>query len=195
MKLDQRFRHLLAAHDIDTLDTLSNVLYGITDLYTIFYFNSAFERFAISNSGEDVPVQSGIGTNVLDAISGSLKDYYRQAFESVLRSGNPFTHSYQCSSPERFREFKMIAYPLAQRKGILIDNSLEVDEDIVVTSPAHRDEEYVDPSGIINMCSNCRRIRSARDQNRWDWAPDIIRRRPKNISHGLCHACYHFYYP
>lgn len=48
-------------------------------------------------------------------------------------------------------------------------------------------------NGLITMCSHCRRTRLPEDDS-WVWVPELVRRMPREVSHGICAVCFEIYY-
>jgi hypothetical protein len=127
-------------------------------------------------------------------MTGPLRTFYRDAWSAALRSGQPWEHDFQCSSPERFRRLRMWARPVSVGEGLLISTAVIIDRPH--TAPPHTPAlgRYLDEAGILHQCCHCRRAREL-DSARWDWVPAFVRDPPAKISHGLCEVCLEWYYP
>jgi hypothetical protein len=139
---------------------------------------------------------------VLEVCGEALAPFYRDWYTACLNADRdklfPSQHEYDCSSADLYRRFSMTLYPLGEREGLLVVNSL------IAESP-HGDRQgpaydadravYSDADGLIHQCAHCRKVRHLRENNRWDWVPHWVRSSPLETSHGICPNCFDFYYP
>jgi hypothetical protein len=51
-----------------------------------------------------------------------------------------------------------------------------------------------DKHGLITMCTHCRRTRLPVSPDTWVWVPELVRRMPPEVSHGICSVCFDIYY-
>ncbi len=125
--------------------------------FRIVRTNAGYTRFANDNGGEEALERSGRGMNVLDAMSPPLRTFYARMFADALATGERAEVDYECSSPARFRRFRMVVYPI-DGEFLVVVNSLV--SDTAHTEPAHApsDETYA-VDGLITMCGHCRRVR------------------------------------
>lgn len=188
------FKEKLKEIDFETLEKDPHSIYAVDEDFRLIYFNEAYIRFAEENNGEPhISNNFLLGTSILDAITGDIKELYVQALKDVLHSRKSITISYECSSVEKFRVFMQKLYPLKDGKGVVILNSLQVEKEIEDNNDFLNDN-YLQDTGFINQCSNCRSTQSATDLNRWDWLPDYITKIPKNMSHTICPICFDYYW-
>jgi hypothetical protein len=167
-----------------------NVTYILSADLCVLQTNGAWERFARANGGERLLERWRSGTSLLDSVSGDLKKFFRDGFYRASHSEERWEHDYECSSPTEFRRFRMIAYPFSG--SFLVTHALLV-------SAAHEDvtarpAETYERRGVIAMCGHCRRVRRTTDPECWDWVAAYVATPADNISHGLCTACYRYYY-
>lgn len=174
-------------------------VFGFWPDLTLAYVNDAWFGFAAANGGEPgISTSWGIGARLTDAISPPLDGYYARRLKLCLSEGNPWSHEYECSSPDQFRKFHMIVYPLKDGRGGLVVNSLVIDEP---HNPKRRREHaaklerYADEDGSLHQCMHCRRTRRNTVHDQWDWVPVWVAQSPPNTSHGLCQTCLDFHYP
>lgn len=168
----------------------ANVSYILTAGLRIVRTNSAWDRFALENGGEQLLATWRRGTSLVDAIPEPLRPFYVEGFGRAASRGEPWEHDYECSSPERYRQFRMLAFPFGE--SFVVTHALRAEHahDREVCGPS---DEYVH-RGLVTMCSHCRRV-CARAHERWDWVPTYVARPPTRVSHGLCPPCAHYYYP
>jgi hypothetical protein len=191
------FRELLEASGVAQYERDRAVIYGLTRDLRLGYLNPEWFAFAAANEGEpDIPARFGLGTRLLDAISGPLQDFYEEFFTRALAANKPVQHDYECSSDQVYRLYHQSIYPLARARGLLVVNSLSVEK----THPPDRttpglESDYRNDEGIMVQCSHCRRFRRNGAEAAWDWAPQWVRVLPPAISHGLCPVCIAYYYP
>jgi len=173
------------------------VIYALDPELRIVYCNEAWDRFCAANGAAGLRRDSQIGRPILEAIPPVLQPYFRGNYQSVIATGQPWEHSYECSSPTEFRQFRMMACPDPEAKGIVVVNSIWVER---AHNPLERwdqipDEHvYCSEEGYITMCCHCRRARRWRT-SRWDWVADYLRLPPQQVTHGICDVCLNLYYP
>ena len=122
MIIANKFLLLLSKYDPDSLDRQTDAIYGLWPDGTIAFLNQGWFRFARDNNAIDIDRWS-LGTSIYTAIPDSLLQFYKTRYSQVLREGGVWEHVYECSSPEMFRLFHMLTYPLAA-EGLLVINSL-----------------------------------------------------------------------
>lgn len=180
--------------DFETLEKDPHSIYAIDENFNLIYFNEAYFQFARENEGEpQITNNYSLGSNVLKAINGDIKKMYSQLLVEVLATGKSKNLSYECSSVKKYRLFMQKLYPLKNTKGVVILNSLQVEREIE-NEPSLLEKNYLQETGFINQCSNCRRTQSVIDLNKWDWVPDYISTMPKNMSHTICPICFDYYW-
>jgi hypothetical protein len=197
------FERLLHPFRRNETDAATSIIFGIWSDFRLAYFNRSWQRFAEAN---DAPSQlssaDGLGTSVLDVCGDALRPFYRDWYRACLAADSeglfPFQHEYECSSADLDRRFAMTLYPLGQREGLLVVNSL-------IAESAHDDHQcpprdsdrtlYSGADGLIHQCSLCRKVRHPREKNRWTWVPNWVRSSPLDTSLGICPNCFDFYYP
>ncbi|HQQ62538.1 MAG TPA: hypothetical protein PLF22_03090 [Pseudomonadales bacterium] len=187
--------------EYDKLEQERAVVFGLTENFTIAYFNPYWTVFAQENGGQPaIGLSWGIGSRYFDAIPDVLHDYYLRLFASAAQpavSKYPTTHLYECSSPDTFRKFAMQLYALPEKSGFIVVNSLvvEVPYNDVEARSAHFDiHTYRDSHGIIHQCCHCRKIKAITDGRRWDWIPVLVKASHPDISHTICPVCFGYYH-
>ncbi len=197
MRFKEDFASLLKGINFDQLENNPNTIYGLSRDLTLNYFNPGWFQFARDNNGEPAISESfTLGTHIGDAITGDARDYYIDVFKSVLRTGNSWHHTYECSSPSLLRKFYQTVYALDKRKGLLIVNSLVKEEphDVNNRKPSAAIETvYRQANGFIRQCCNCRRVQRADDPEVWDWVPSWVGKLPERVTHSFCVICFDFY--
>ncbi len=169
-----------------------DVAYAITAERTLLRTNPGWTRFALANGGAALLERWGRGANIDEAIPPPLRAFYGDAFARALGSGERWEHDYECSSPETYRQLRMVVYPV-ERRFMVVVHSLRVEKPIEREVCLPSDPAYA-VGGVITMCSHCRRVRNAAGLRRWDWVPAYVETPPPNLSHGLCESCVAFYY-
>jgi hypothetical protein len=191
--LDPAFAAALADHDLAQLDELDAPIVGLHPDLRIGYLNPAWQRFARCNDGGDVVERWGLGAALVTAIAGELRDFYVDAYRAVLAGGQPWEHTYECSSPALRRVFRQRVLPLGGR-GLLVSHVPVVEEPH--DEPGHLaiEARYRAPSGLIVQCSYCRKTRVAGDPRCWEFVPAHVAVSPPDTSHGLCPTCEGHYF-
>ncbi len=170
--------------------TADNTAYVLSSDLRIVCTNEGWERFARANEGERVLADWRPGRSVVDAICEELRPFYVEGFARTRESGRPWEHDYECSTPGRFRLFRMIAYPTYD--GFVVTHALRIarPHDRAECSPA----DVYAAHGVVTMCAHCRRVRHPSFANRWDWVPGYVQAMPEGTTHSLCPACKRYYY-
>ena len=192
------FPALLNGFNLETLENDPNSIFGLSSDLTFNYLNPAWFNFSEENEGEPaISERFGLGTHIGDALSGTAREYYLDAFQRILQKGEVWHHDYECSSPTKFRLYHQSVYPLYKRSGLVVVNSLVTeqpfDESVRISRPPIG-KLYTQETGFIVQCSNCRRVQCAPQQDVWDWVPAWIKHMPENTSHSICPICFEYYY-
>ena len=185
------------ARIMQTLQGSAAVSYITNSQCRLIYCNPAWDLFARSNDAPELAVESVIGSDLFDAIPEVLRVVYSDAFQKVLTTGDIWEQSYECSSPNVFRSFRMRIHLLAPRNWLLVTNTLLFERSHKkLAEPAPH--TYMDSDGLITMCAHCRCSRRIHDPNQWDFVPEYLqlKRDPgTRVSHGLCPICRIYFYP
>lgn len=197
------FGPLLAGFDPAALDQHQGTVFGLWPDLTLAYFNPAWFAFARDNAGEPaISAQWVLGRHVMDAIPEALQPFYAGWFRQTLAQAagpRPVVHVYECSSAGIYRRFVMHVYPLRRGTGLLVVNSLDVEQPYAEATgqiaQAPDPSRYLDSQGIVHQCAHCRRIEAVGAGNRWDWVPQWVEHPPASTSHTLCNLCLDHYYP
>jgi hypothetical protein len=193
------FRPVLKQFDSKMLERHAGAIYGLFDDNTIAYLNPAWFHFAFDNGGDpDIPERWNLRSSIASAISRALLPFYVTAFSACRRTQAPWEHSYECSSADVFRQFRMKVYPLSPNGELLVVNSLTIERPHdPIERPPHAavEEHYRGHHGTISQCPHCRRFQHGVERDRWDWVPDWIRHTPQGVSDMFCAICMDYYYP
>jgi hypothetical protein len=181
----------------EELENNPAVIYAIDSSFHITACNSAWDRFALENGGDQLAGRTQIGRNVIDITPRPLQEFYSTLFRNVLETGDEAECLYECSSDKTFRRFHMhvARKNLAGRNPwLIVMNSLVVETPH--SEPGHQFEiSYLrDANGLITMCCHCRRTRLPKTDDRWVWVPSLVRQMPSRVSHGICEVCYQLHY-
>ncbi|MBU1699827.1 MAG: hypothetical protein KJ970_16935 [Candidatus Eisenbacteria bacterium] len=187
------FETLLRGFDPEILKQDSCVAYGLWPDLSLCYVNRGWKEFASKNGGDsDISSRWRLGSRVLDAVSDELKIFYQNVYSQCFSYSKPWSHEYECSSPELFRRFEQTFFPLKMNEGLLVVNRLLTETlhdpaEHIATSP---DEEwYRNEAGILRQCSNCRRTQNIGSLDRWDWVPEWVRQPADATRFVLCPSC------
>src|ERR1044071_6838845 len=113
LQVAERFEALLGAHSVESIEAERGSVIGLWSDARIALLTSGWQRFAHENVGGAVLERWPLGSDFFSGISGVLRDYYAQAFARVVRTGQPWEHSYECHSPATARQFRLRTLPLA----------------------------------------------------------------------------------
>ncbi len=189
--LDPAFSPLIAGFGHEALHGPQTVC-GLFDDFRIGFTNQAWQRFAVENGAPELEQRWGLGKSYLDAISGPLSEYFRDAFQGCLVSRLRWDHEYECSSPQLFRAMSLSVYPL--EGGLLLVHAVSAQRRVHAL-PSPVDGFHVDEQGIAVQCGHCRKTRRADDASRWEWVAELVEDCSTITSHGLCPVCLDHYYP
>jgi hypothetical protein len=76
---------------------------------------------------------------------------------------------------------------------MLLEHSRVAESAIAGPGAPALEARYLTGEGLIQQCSNCRRVRAVEGEV-WDWVPAWVERPDPRISHGLCDVCVGFYW-
>jgi len=155
----------------------------------ILWVNAAWHDFARRNGAGPA---ADSWASYFAAIAPPLCDYYRAAFANALATGDVFEQEYECSSGDELRRFHLRAMPIAGH-GLVVEHSLLVAQPHELGSEDADEAAYRRDDGLVLQCSNCRRVRRAREPV-WDWVPSLVVRQAQSVSHGICKSCVGFYF-
>jgi hypothetical protein len=196
--MEDGFGAKLKGIELSTLENSPHAAFGLNQDLQLVYFNPAWFTFSRENGGDpDILERFGIGTPIEAAIVGPLTTYYRELYRHVIRTGDTWSHHYECSSPEVFRMYHETVYPLLDHQGLVVVNSLveERPHDPVKRAPMQgHTAVYTQESGTVTQCVHCRRTQRSREPALWDWVPEWVKTMPPNISFALCPFCHQYYY-
>lgn len=156
-------------------------------------FNSAWERFAAENGDSRFLDRWPLGSSVVAAIVGPLRDYFERLFQRVLASRAPFVQEYECPSPRRRRKIRLFLRPLG-RHGLELEHVVAREHGHFLVAPPEPVGSYVGEAGSLRQCSNCRRVRRSDGTNRWEWVARFVERRWPAVLEELCEACHTRYF-
>jgi hypothetical protein len=186
-----------AGLSIQHLQIDRSVIYILDSDSRIVFCNWSWDRFAFQNGGIGLSHLRVLGTSVLDVTPSLLQRFYVTAYATARKTGKPWEHDFECSSPETFRLFHMRVLPIGG-PYLCIENSLRIEN---LHEPGRADirletAHYRDENGLVVMCCHCRRTRRVRNigSPRWDWVPEFLTSPPGLVSHGLCELCVRFFY-
>ncbi|MCK6501827.1 hypothetical protein L6R53_00235 [Myxococcota bacterium] len=189
MQLSALFRAALVGQDLDYLATTDDVAFGLDGEGRIAMFNDASLRFAAAEGGGERALPR-LGQGYLAVVPDVLRPFYRDLFQHVRASGVAHSHDYQCSSPTRFRLFRLRVQPLTRDDLLLIHRLVEVREHTMQRPPeplviaAYRGED-----GLIRQCAHCRCVRRVSSPATWDWVPELLGAPGMDVSFGMCPPC------
>lgn len=187
------FETELTGFAFDTLERDAHSVFALSADLELTYFNPAYGRFTVDN-GFAAGLRFPLGRRLLDFIRGPQRAHCEESFRRVLATGTPWHHEYDCHSGGEFREFFQGVYPREDRNGLVVVNSLKVSRPMgEVASPA-LEGEYLQPSGSLTQCGNCRRTQRNDESSIWDWVPAWVSAMPSHTSHSLCPTCFDYYW-
>jgi len=188
-RIDPEFA-LLIRSLLPALEEHPGAVFGLWPDLRLAYLNPGWFSFAAANDGEPaVSTRWPIGTCIADVPAPPLTDFYRILYQRCLAANARREFIYECSSPQVNRQFQMTVRPLGQGSGLLVVNSLRVENPHDCQEHDSIESDYRSDDGIIRMCMNCRKVNRLSDPAAWDWVPAWVRNLPSQVSHGLCPVC------
>lgn len=193
MIVSEGAEHLLRDFDIAELANSPDIIYLLSPALELLGYNAAYIAFARQNNcgGDEQPFP--LGRCVTDGMTEPVAQRYRERYLAVLETNTPFAHTYECSSPTRYRRYRQVAYPIARCRAILVTNSL-VEETPFTEASSAFSNSYLNEGGVVLECCYCRRLENQLT-GRWDWVPAQIATPLAETSHGICPYCLEHYHP
>lgn len=190
---DQDRSHLFRI--IQALEKSSTVSYVLDSQCVFLYCNPAWDRFAKSNEAPGLRGEVVIGSDLFDVIPTALSKFYAETFQKVRTRQQVWEHSYECSSPDLFRKYRMRIHFLTRRNWFLVTNPLIFQRKH--RNPARPDpKKYVSSTGLITMCAHCRCANRVDNPDQWDFVPEYLQFKGQDslqLSHGFCPTCYAYF--
>jgi len=192
------FGSSLVGFTLQTLEADPSPIFAISKRCELSYYNPAYQSFAERHDADGTVLTNyPVGSNILRAIGGDARQRYEERFAEIMRGRTPWFHDYTCCSPERYREFRQAAYPLKNGGGLVLISSFTIERPLTGSLPAPeppREGNYLQPTGLITQCSNCRRTLRSDGSEVWDWVPDWVAGAPPHTSHTICRVCFEFHW-
>ena len=172
------------------LDTIGASIAVLDVGGTLLWVNDAWYRFARANGCE---FAVGRYSTYCDGITGPLRAEYEHVLAGVVATGTVFEQSYECSSPEVIRHFRMRVLPFLP-DGLLVEHT-ETAAHLAPLEDAALEELFFNAHQLMIQCSNCRRVRRPGGGiETWVWVPQLVARSHPRTSHGLCTPCLGYYW-
>ncbi|MDO9443901.1 MAG: hypothetical protein Q7K37_01175 [Dehalococcoidia bacterium] len=201
MRLDRAFRNRLTRFDFKSLHDSYDVVYGTWADGRLAYTNDGWDRFAAENEAPRLNRAWPLGRSIWEVVPEALLTFYRDGWEWALTSGSPWGHTYECSSEDVTRIYRMTVMGLPDAGAVLVMNALVASLESsaaprgpLVALGAAGEEAYRDASGLLTQCAHCRRVQYPPQPVRWDWVPAWVHRSPSETTHGLCGVCFAYHY-
>ena len=197
-RFKEDFPGKLKNFNLEPLESSKHSIYALSNDLKFIYFNPAWFQFAEENGLDKETLQKfKLGTSISKAIYGIVtRSFYNRKYRKVIASGKNWYHDYECSSKKEFRFYHQGVYPLKEKAGILVINSLMFK---LPMNKMNRDtfmaieERYIQSEGHITHCSNCKHTLRADKPEHWDWVPTWAEKAPANSKLILCPTCTDFY--
>jgi hypothetical protein len=178
---------------MESLRTDSAVCYVLDSNLNVTYANPAWDKFASENDGLRSTAEAVTGMNIFHVIPEVLRPFYTRVFHEVRARAMVWQHIYECSSPERFRKFRMRIH-LLKPDWLMVSNILLVEDEPSWKAPAH-DFVYRNEHGLIVMCAHSSQRRD--DPREWDFCSAHLRvpQTSLGVDARLCPTCQTYFYP
>jgi hypothetical protein len=148
--------------------------------------------FAVANNGTKALSSAVIGTCIMDVVPPALQNFYRTAYDAVMRFRRNWWHVFECSSPALARVYQMRIMP-CDGECFLTINTLMSEAPVGVEPPKNL-EDYAGADGIALMCSNCRRVKRLSRPAAWEWIPELLWSGQVLTTFDLCDFCTAYHY-
>lgn len=180
---------------IQAIELSPAVSYILDSTHRIIHCNPAWDSFAGKNSAPQLTKERVIGLDIFTVIPDVLKNFYLNAFARALAQG-VWEVSYECSSPDLFRKYRMRVHSLTKISWFVVTNPLMHDGPHPRKAKP-RSDLYVQKNGLITMCAHCRCTQRVDSPEQWDFVPDFLRLKGQAsliLSHGFCPTCHAYFY-
>lgn len=159
----------------------------------------AINRVAAQRLGGEVTELTG--RNFLDLLSGAVRESRHQRLRQVLETGEP----QHFQDRREGRDFDLSFYPLLDPQGQAVGVAIfgqditerlavEREREALVVSLTQALAEVKTLSGLLPICSNCKRVRD--DQGYWNQIEYYVSQHSQaQFSHGICPECARKLYP
>jgi hypothetical protein len=194
MIIDPEFKKQIAYMDLASIKNSNDVICIVDADMKLRAYNRAWQAFAMNNGGEDIVQKYPLGISIADVGEEPVKSFIKRKYREAMALNKMFGLDYECSSKQVFRLFRLTAYPLLNKQGLVISHHL-------VKQCPHTDKsmdfnkQFVNREGMIVQCINCRKVRDPNNMDRWLWVPSLLEQGCVPISHGICDRCLDHYYP
>ncbi len=197
-RFKEDFPTKLKGIDFQTLENSKDSVFGLSKDLKLIYFNPGWILFAEENgSSERVLKEFPLDTPIAKALRGKkLKEFYLENYNYVLSSGKPWHQEYECSSTDEIRRYCQSVYPLKDGEGLIVINrmTIQFDRANIQPKPELSMSHYIQSSGFMTQCSNCRHTLRSAELDIWDWVPSLVENLPDNVSHSICPICMDYYW-
>lgn len=197
-RYNEVFQQQLEGFYFETLENDSSCIYGLTDDLRLSYMNPAWYRFTNQNSAEPgLSQRYRVGTHIETVFSEPLKSFYINVYQHAIKTGQVWSHDYDCSSDLSYRIYHQTVYPLKNHSGLIVVNSMQIEYPPSISQHSAinmTSDGYTDAYGLITGCTHCKRVRRVADSRQWDSVPQWKQTMPANMSHSLCAICYDYFY-
>ena len=158
---------------VQAIERSPAVSYILDSELRFVYCNPAWDRFAVANGASQLAGEAIVGRRLSGMIPDVLKPVYDDAFRRVMSEGSVWEKSYECSSPNTFRLFRMRIHLLKLRRWFLITNPPVLErshQHAIAPDP----KTYFDGHGLIMMCAHCRCSRRVDNPDQWDFVSEYL---------------------
>lgn len=160
--------------------------------FRLIKVNPHWNRFALENGAPSGVLWPGVqGIDALRLVTPALRPFYKAGYD-MARSGLPWHHVYECSSPGHHRVFQMHVVYLPSECEYLVIHA-HAPFELLPREACLPSEAYRNGSPGIVMCANCRRTMRPSDGG-WDWVPGYLDRPPQGTEYDLCPNCAYYHY-
>lgn len=185
------YRESYQQFDLLSLSRSENTIIGIDRDLKVNLLNDAYYQFALQNNGEDIKERFSLGSNILSAISGEQREYYKYLFRKLFDSNKHHSHDYECSSVEKYRLYKMFLYPSKDNVVLLLEHTRIEEKPINQKEISSDPKDFIDKNNVMVQCGHCRKVRNIHNKQ-WCWLKESFTY--KRISHTICNICFDTYY-
>jgi hypothetical protein len=175
---------------------------------TILFANEAWDQFARHNGGgERVASAALVGTSWLDQLAGEEpRRLHRLLLERAVRRlgpkpGGGVIQLNESNGPELARlvatHLDPIMGPGGELTGVAVVHRLVRERPLADVYPLVEgpDDRWRGPSGDVQQCSCCRRVRRPEEPEEWDLVPGLLAEPPHTTHFGYCALCLELHYP
>jgi len=193
-RFNEDFFSKIKGFDIEVLEQSKYLIYALSKELKFIYFNPTMYALESQLNLKEIGERRyQLGNSVLNSFKGiRIKLFLRKHYNQVIKSGEMWKHELVCPIKAENNTFLQRVYPIQNEKGLLIINTEMYKLPLTNINQKVFDsieKRYIQPTGQITICANCKHTKRADEENLWDWVPDWADTLPVNGHIEICSTC------